>query len=198
MNNNDQVDCAPLLSFLRLACTRNVIGDGRGPVARPVLKVPLADTVVLLTRHHTELVEFKLPGLNRTPILGAGQQVAQSLGELVAEQRAACQDVINRHALSSIKTIDEYFGASTHTLLCQVPNTVSLPPAICPPLGRPPASPSDTRQCPSDSPTCCPSRVGEQTVHPLHGRLRGLPGHRHPSARHHPRCEAEWPRPSPK
>jgi hypothetical protein len=84
----------------------------------------------VLIRHRTELVEFKLSGLNHTPILAAGHQVAQSLGEIVAEQRAARQDVINRHALSSVKTIDEYFGASTHTLLrlCQVPNTVSLPP----------------------------------------------------------------------
>jgi hypothetical protein len=128
MNNNDQVACSPLLNFLRLACTRNVAGDGQGPVARPVLEVPLANAV--LTRHRTELVDFKLPGLNRTPILAAGQQVTQSLGELVAEQWAARQDVINRHALSSVKTINEYFGASTHTLLrlCQVPNTVSLPP----------------------------------------------------------------------
>jgi hypothetical protein len=78
MNNNDQVACAPLLSFLRLTCTRNVAGDGQGPVAKPVLEVPLADAA--LTRQRTELVEYKLPGLNRTPILAAGQQVAQASG----------------------------------------------------------------------------------------------------------------------
>ena len=43
----------------------------------------------VLVQHRTELIAHKLPGLNRTPVLAAGQRVAQSLGELVAEQRAA-------------------------------------------------------------------------------------------------------------
>jgi hypothetical protein len=63
MNNNDQVACAPLLNFLRLACTRNVAGDAQGLVTKPVLEAPLADAA--LTRQRTELVEFKLPGLLR-------------------------------------------------------------------------------------------------------------------------------------
>jgi hypothetical protein len=56
--------------------------------------------------------------------------VAKSLGELVAEQRAARQDVLDRHNNSTLKTIEEYFGASTHTLLrvCQVQNSATLPP----------------------------------------------------------------------
>jgi hypothetical protein len=88
--NNDQVTCAPLLNFLCLACTRNVDADTASPLAQPEFTVPLADT--LLTRHRTELVEHKVPGLNRTPILAAGQQISQSLGELVQEQRAAHTD----------------------------------------------------------------------------------------------------------
>jgi hypothetical protein len=71
----------------------------------------------------------KLPGLNSTTILAAGQQVAQSLRELVAEQCRSHQDMVNRHAASTLKTIEEYFGASTHTLLqvCQVTNLSLLP-----------------------------------------------------------------------
>jgi hypothetical protein len=60
----------------------------------------------------------------------AGQPVAQSLGVLVTKQWVARQDQVNCHAVSSIKTIKEYFGASTHTLLriCQVANSAILPP----------------------------------------------------------------------
>jgi hypothetical protein len=128
VSHNDQAACAPLLDFLRLACTRNAAGDTASPLARPELTVPLADA--LLVQHRTELIAHKLPGLNRTPVLAAGQQVAQSLGELVAEQRAARQDVLDRHNNSTLKTIEEYFGASTHTLLrvCQVPSSAALPP----------------------------------------------------------------------
>jgi hypothetical protein len=50
-------------------------------------------------------------------MLAAGQQLAQSLGLLVAEQRPAHQDLVDRHNTSTIKTIKEYFGASTYTLL---------------------------------------------------------------------------------
>lgn len=55
--------------------------------------------------------------------------MAQSLGLLVAKQQAARQDLADRHDASSLKTIKEYFGASTHTLLCvcQVENLTLLP-----------------------------------------------------------------------
>jgi hypothetical protein len=127
-NNNDQVACAPLLNFIRLACTRNAAGDTASPLARAVLDVPLADAALI--QHRTELIAHKLPGLNSTPILAAGQQVAQSLGELVAEQRQSRQDMVDRHTAITLKTIEEYFGASTHTLLrvCQVANSSLLPP----------------------------------------------------------------------
>lgn len=128
VSHNDAIACAALLTFLRLACVRNAAMDTASPLARPQLSVPLADQV--LVQHRTELIAHKLPGLNRTPVLAAGQQVAQSLGELVAEQRAARQDQLDRHINSTLKTIEEYFGASTHTLLriCQVTNSTALPP----------------------------------------------------------------------
>jgi hypothetical protein len=127
-NNNNEAACAPLLTFLRIACTLNAAGDTASQLAFPDLVVPLADTT--LVQHRSALIGHKLPGLNSVPILAAGQQVAHSLGELVAEQRAARQDQADRQAASSIKTIEEYFGASTHTLLriCQVANTGLLPP----------------------------------------------------------------------
>jgi hypothetical protein len=127
-NHNDDVACAPLLTYLRMACTRNAAGDTASPLAFPDFTVPLADTT--LVQHRTALIAHKLPGLNSVPILAAGRQVAHSLGELVAEQRAARQEQADRQAASSIKTIEEYFGASTHTLLriCQVANSSLLPP----------------------------------------------------------------------
>jgi hypothetical protein len=128
ITNNDQAACAPLLDFIRLTCTINAAGDIASSVARQALVVPQSDAALM--RHRTELIEHKLPGLNQTPIMAAGQQVAHSLGELVQEQRAARQDHRDRQDLNSAKTIEDYFGASTHTLLrlCQVPNSAQLPP----------------------------------------------------------------------
>jgi hypothetical protein len=54
------------------------------PIIRPKLTAPLMD-VVLIT-NCTELAEQKLPGLNHTTTLIAGQKIATSLGELVAVQ----------------------------------------------------------------------------------------------------------------
>jgi hypothetical protein len=123
--------CALLLAFLRLACTRNAAANGTAsPLAQPELTIPL--TNALLVQHQTELIAHKLPGLNCTPVIAARQQVAQSLEELVVEQRAAQQDVFNRHNSSTLKTIKEYFGASTHTLhrICQIPNSAALLPPV--------------------------------------------------------------------
>ena len=128
IHHNDQVVCEPLINFLRLACTRNAAQDTASILARLPLDVPLADAA--LVNHRQELIAHKLPGLNRTPTLAAGLQVAQGLGELVAEQRATRQDNADRYAASRRKTVDEYFGASVGTLLrlCQVASSNDLPP----------------------------------------------------------------------
>jgi hypothetical protein len=103
---NDAVSYATLLTFLRLACVRNTSADTALPLTPPELSVPLADAVLVQNRTD-ELIAHKLPGLNGTPILAAGQQVAQSLGELVAEQLAVRQDQLDRHMNSTLKTIEE-------------------------------------------------------------------------------------------
>jgi hypothetical protein len=84
--HNAAIACATLLTFLHLACICNVEMDTASPLARLGLSVPLADMV--LVQHGMELMTHKLPGLKRTPVLATGQQVAQSLGELVMEQQA--------------------------------------------------------------------------------------------------------------
>jgi hypothetical protein len=112
LSYNDQAACAPLLDSLCLACIRNAAGDTASPPARPESTVPLADA--LLVQHQTELIAHKLLGLNHTPILASGQQVAQSLGELVTEQWATHQqqDVLDLHKNNStLKTIEECYGA---------------------------------------------------------------------------------------
>jgi hypothetical protein len=126
--NNDIVNCAPLYNFLRLACTINAAGDTASPLAQNQLVVPLADAVLIA--HRTELIQHKLPSLNRTPILAAGQQVAASLGELVQEQRAARAEQTARQLANSITTLDDHFGASLQVLMriCQVATPQELPP----------------------------------------------------------------------
>jgi hypothetical protein len=99
VSHNNQAACAPLLDFLRLACTRNAAGDTASPLARPELTVLLADAL-LVVQHQRELITHKLPRLNHTLVLADGQQVAQSLGELVARQ-----DVLDCHNDSALKTI---------------------------------------------------------------------------------------------
>jgi hypothetical protein len=61
----------------------------------------------------------------------AGQPVATSLCELVQEQRAVRAEQNARQALSSVKTLDDYSGASLQVLLrlCQVATPAGgLPP----------------------------------------------------------------------
>jgi hypothetical protein len=138
ITSNDTVTCAPLLNFLQLACTVNALGDTASTLAQDTIVVPLADATLI--HHRTELVQHKLPGLNRTPIMAVGQQVATSLGELVQEQRAARAEQNARQALSSVKTLDDYFGASLQVLLrlCQVATPAGLPPVyqVCADNGR--------------------------------------------------------------
>jgi hypothetical protein len=128
--NGDTVTCAPLLNFLRLACTLNAVGDTAAP-----FDVPLSDDNLI--HHRTILIEHKLPGLNQTPTMAdvqlsmaAGQAIAASVSELATEQRAYRQDMADRHAVSTKKTVESYFGAGLPTLMryCNVRTAVDLPP----------------------------------------------------------------------
>jgi hypothetical protein len=127
ISNQDGGPCAPIMNLFRVACTLNVVGDPASPVAQGPLVVPLADATLL--RHRKELIKHKLPGLNRTPIMVSGQQVATSLGELVQEQCAARAELNARQAQSGIKTLEDYFGTRLQVLLClcQVATPAELP-----------------------------------------------------------------------
>jgi hypothetical protein len=80
-------------------------------LAQNTIVVPLADAILI--HHRTELMQQKLPGLNRTPIMPAVQQVATNLGKLVQEQRAARAEHNARQALNGVKTLDDYFGRAS-------------------------------------------------------------------------------------
>jgi hypothetical protein len=90
IHHNKQVVCAPLINFLHPACTHNVAGDTSSILVCTAFELPLADAA--LVNHHQEFIQHKLSGLNWTPVLAAGLQVAQGLGKLVGEQRATRQD----------------------------------------------------------------------------------------------------------
>jgi hypothetical protein len=116
ITNGDMAACASLMDFFRLLCTLHLVGDTSSPLTMNPFVVPLADTNLL--RHRTDLIQHKRPGLNQTPTLAAGQAIATSVSKLATKQRAYRQDMANRHAQTSQKTIEEYFGASLHSLLC--------------------------------------------------------------------------------
>ena len=128
VTNGDLATCAPLYDYLRLACTLHAAGDTASPLAREPFDIPLADANLIA--HRMALVQHKLPGLNQTPTMAAGQAIASSVSELASEQRAYRQDMADRHAQTSVKTVDDYFGASLATLLrlCNVANVGGLPP----------------------------------------------------------------------
>ena len=124
----DEQSCGPLMNFFRLACTLHAAGDTASPLAQDSFEVPMSDANLI--RHRTALVEHKLPGLNKTPTMAAGQAIAASVSELATEQRAYHQDMADRHAKTAQKTVDDYFGASLHALLriCNAANVAALPP----------------------------------------------------------------------
>jgi hypothetical protein len=128
ITNGDLATCSSQTDFIRLACMLHLVGDTSSPLAMNPFDVPL--TNANLMRHRTKLIQHKLPGLNQTPTLAASQAIAASVSELSTEQWAYCQDMANRHAQTSQKTVDEYFGASIHTLLrvCNVETVATLPP----------------------------------------------------------------------
>ena len=126
--NGDQVPCAALFKFLLLACTLCGALDSASPLARDEFIVPLSDAN--LTRHRAALVEHKLPGLNQTPTLAAGQAIAASVSELATEQRAYHQDMADREAQKSARSVSDYFGAAFPALLrlCHASTEAALPP----------------------------------------------------------------------
>jgi hypothetical protein len=126
--SGDATTCASLINFIRLACMLHLVGDTASPLAMNPFAVPLSGGDLM--RHQTKLVQHKLPGLNQTPTFAAGQAIAASVSELATEQRAYQQDMADRHAQTSQKTVDKYFGASLHSLLriCNVGTVAALPP----------------------------------------------------------------------
>ena len=126
--NGDGASCAPLVNFIRLSCTIHTAGDTASPLHMDPFTVQMSDANLIT--HHTALIEHKLPGLNQTPTMAAGQAIAASVSELATEQRAYRQDMADRALKSATKTVDDYFGASLQGLLrmCNVTTVAALPP----------------------------------------------------------------------
>jgi hypothetical protein len=125
--NGDEDNCRILFDFLRLACTVSAAGDPASPLAQLDLVAPVPDAALIT--HRTNIINLKLPGLNRVPTLQAGTEIVAALGGLVEEQRATRQEALQRRLTDSVKTVDDYYGASVIHLLrmCQVPDSGSLP-----------------------------------------------------------------------
>jgi hypothetical protein len=128
VTNGHAVSCASLMNFLWLAITINAAGDTASLLHRGPLEVPLSDDKLI--HHCMTIVQHKLPGMNQTPTMAAGQAIAASISKLAKEQRANRQDMADRHAITTQKTVDDYFSACLHPLLrlCNAPTIASLPP----------------------------------------------------------------------
>lgn len=127
LNDGKEQECEPLVDFLCFAATLAQAGD---TYSRARVNAPTSVGVdaVLLARR-LELVDHKLPGRMATPIASAGVAVAASIDSLTAEQRRTRQEAAARHAASTTKTIDDYFGANMPGVLrvLQVGSSQNLP-----------------------------------------------------------------------
>jgi hypothetical protein len=94
----------------------------------PHTAVPLSNNKLIC--HRTTIVQHKLPSMNQTHTMVAGQAIAASISELATEQHTNWQDMADWHAITTQKTVDDYFGAYLHPLLrlCNAPTVASLPP----------------------------------------------------------------------
>lgn len=128
LNDGKDQECEPLVDFLCFAATLAQQGD---TYSRARVNAPLVVGVdAILLRRRLELVDHKLPGRMATPIASAGVAVAASIDSLTAEQRRTRQEAAARHAASSVKTVDDYFGANMQSVLrvLHAGSSQNLPP----------------------------------------------------------------------
>jgi hypothetical protein len=77
--------------FIQLACNLQTTADTSPVLAMGPFNVPLVDANLI--QHCIGLVQHKLPGMNQTPTMAAGQAIAASVSKLVTQQRSYCQDM---------------------------------------------------------------------------------------------------------
>ena len=125
--NNDVVDCAPLLQWLRLALTRAAIAPDVSTLILPPPTVPLADRGLI--QHRWSFVTRDLPVLDPTQVQHGAHYIAASIGALAQEQRTARHEDMLRRVVDSTKTPTAHFGTAIRSILrlCQVTHEQMLP-----------------------------------------------------------------------
>ena len=126
-NENRQAACQPLLDWLRVAFTRQGIGQP-SRIARDMLTVPLA-TPPLIQRRWA-LVTRDLPLLSDTTAAATSNAIAAGINSLVADNRQSRQADETRRSADSAKTPEKYFGqvgVAKLLRIAQVPNSVAFP-----------------------------------------------------------------------
>jgi hypothetical protein len=125
--NNDVVECAPLLQWLRLALTRTGDGLGSALVRAPPL-VPLADAKLI--HHRWSFVIQDLPVLDPVQVQHGAHYIASSIGALAHEQCVARQEDQLCRVAENNKSPSAHFGSALLAVLrlCQVGHEFMLPP----------------------------------------------------------------------
>jgi hypothetical protein len=125
-SNNDVVNCAPLLQWLRLALTRDGAATA-SVLVQPIPTVPLADAQLI--QHRWDLVTRDLPVLDPTQVQHSAQHIAASIGALAHEQRVARLDDARRRLADKTKSPTAHFGTAVRAILrlCHSANESGLP-----------------------------------------------------------------------
>jgi hypothetical protein len=126
-NDGMQVDCEPLLDWLRVAITRQ--GDDMASrLQQEHPRVPLM--LPALVQRRWQLILTDLPALSAGATMAAGHVIASSLNALVADNREFRNADEVRREQNSARTPEKCFGR-TGVLkllrLCQVPTSDELP-----------------------------------------------------------------------
>ena len=119
-----EADCAPLITYLRLALTIEHVGDTESPLAINPPTVPLAD-VFLLDRRR-KIVEADFPSLNDALVGVQQNQIAAELHTLVTATQTAQADANNRRLAAQTKSPTDLFGASGSLILLRLSNQQRL------------------------------------------------------------------------
>jgi len=112
------VACAPLMDWLRAACTRITI-NGANSEASPMAQMhpgaPVADAELL--RHRWELVSRDLPALDPAQVQHSAQHIATSIGQLATKTHMTREEAAHARGARDNRTVESRFRLNMQHLL---------------------------------------------------------------------------------
>jgi hypothetical protein len=129
--NSDEIACADLLAWLRVAITRKAQNE-TSRVAQPPLQAPAFDDMDLSLKfqaYRLGIMQQDLPDLSNTAVTTASTLVADGLADLVLETRRTREQAEAHRQAAAHKSPRDFYESSLSKLmrLCQVVREADLP-----------------------------------------------------------------------